>query len=372
VAPLMVWYSQEARMYSLMMLLGVIAMWAQIRIVRRGGTTFVWSVYALASVALVWTQYFGLFQVIVQQVAFAAVVYGRRRRQDPRAPLLVGWLITGAIIAVALAPLVPFAHQQFVVNQTAGKGFGGPQQVGTGASSATAHLGVYSALANLIWAVWGYHSDPTMALLAALWPIGMLAALVLLGRRRQGVTSLLVAAVIGPGLAMFALGLVKRNLFDVRYLSTTVPILFVLVARLVTGIATRRALVALATAALVATLVGGLVDQQYNGANPRIYDFSQALQRVDAEARPGDLLLYDPSDLVRVVQYYSPHVRAQPLRSDVGSAGTTGRVFLLASRSLMNGSQDAGDLRHALIVLGARHRLLSRRYLANVEVWTFR
>jgi Dolichyl-phosphate-mannose-protein mannosyltransferase len=372
VAPFMVWYSQEARMYSLMMLLGVVAMWAQIRILRRGGNAFVWSLYALASVALVWTQYFGLLQVIVQQAAFAAVVYGRRRRHDPRASLLAGWLITGAAIAVALAPLVPFAHQQFIVNQTAGRGFGGPQQVGTGASSATAHLGVYSAVANLIWAIWGYHSDPTMALLAALWPLGMLAALLLLGRRRQGATSLLVAAVIGPGLAMFALGLVKRNLFDVRYLSTTVPLLFVLVARMVTGIATRRALVALATTALVGTLVWGLLDQQYNGANPRIYDFSQALQRVDSEERPGDVLLYDPSDLIRVVQYYSPHVHAQPLRSSLGSAGTTGRVYVLASRSLMNGPQDTDDLSHALIVLGERHRLISRRLLANVEVWTFR
>ena len=59
----------------------------------------------------------------------------------------------------------------------------------------------------------------------------MLFALVMLGRRHQRATTLLLLAVLGPGVALFALGLVKRDLFDIRYLSTIVPVLFVLLAR---------------------------------------------------------------------------------------------------------------------------------------------
>ena len=70
LAPIMIWYSQEARMYTLLMLFGVLALWAQVRIFRGGGR-LAWVLYVLASVAMVWTQYFGAFQVVVQQLAFA-------------------------------------------------------------------------------------------------------------------------------------------------------------------------------------------------------------------------------------------------------------------------------------------------------------
>ena len=57
-----------------------------------------------------------------------------------------GWLATAAAIVVWVAPLAPFAFQQFMVNQTAGKGFGAPSQVGTAASLSGNHLAVYSML----------------------------------------------------------------------------------------------------------------------------------------------------------------------------------------------------------------------------------
>ena len=40
-----------------------------------------------------------------------------------------------------------------------------------------------------------------------------------------------------------------------------------------TGITKRSAAVAAIAALLLASLAGGLVDQQFNGANPRTYDF---------------------------------------------------------------------------------------------------
>jgi len=370
VAPIMVWYSQEARMYALLMLLGVIALWAQVRVLNRGGR-LVWAVYALSSIALVWTQYFGALQVVVQQLAFVYFIRTRHRRREPVRGLVVGWAVTLAAIIVWLAPLAPFAYQQFHVNQTAGKGFGAPQQVGNATALSGNHLSIYAAIANLIWAVWGYHSNPAMALLAALWPLGMLFALVLLGRRHQRMTTLLVAAVVIPGTVMFALGMVKRNLFDIRYLSTAVPVLFVLIARMVTGISRRTATAVAGAALVMATLLVGLVDQQYNGTNPRTYDFRQALLPVEATARPGDIIIYDPADLREVVQYYAPTpvltpAGALPDRPTGGHA-----VFVLASPSLMNGPSDTGALSKALTSLRAHDRLVMHKNLANVEIWEF-
>jgi O-antigen/teichoic acid export membrane protein len=371
VAPIMVWYSQEARMYALLMLFGVIAMWAQLRILRSGGR-LPWVIYTLASVALVWSQYFGALQVVVQQLAFLWVIGRRYRSGRPVRGLVIGWAVSAVTMVVLIAPLVPFAYQQFMVNQTGGKGFGAPQQTGSAASLSNNHLTIYSALANLLWAVWGYHSNAAMALLAALWPLGMLFALVLLGRRHQRVTTLLVAALLIPGVIMFALGSVKQNLFDIRYLSTTVPILFVLLARMVTGISRRTVGVAIGCGVLLLTLVVGLVDQQFNGANPRTYDFRAALAPIEAQARANQaVILYDPVDLREVIQYYAPRPTLETVAGHAHQpAGTT--IYVLASPALMNGAADKSTLNRAVTELRAHHHLVVHQHLPNVELWEFR
>ncbi|HEY3845415.1 MAG TPA: glycosyltransferase family 39 protein [Acidimicrobiales bacterium] len=370
LAPIMVWYSQEARMYALLMLFGVIALWAQVRIFRRGGR-LAWVIYAAASIAMIWTQYFGALQVVVQQAAFLYAIHARHRRGEGTRELMVPWAVSAAAIAVCLAPLAPFAYQQFMVNQTGGKGFGGPQQVGSAASLSGNHLTIYAALANLIWAVWGYHSNAVMALLAALWPLGMLFALVLLGRHQGRVTTLFVLAVLGPGLVMFCLGMVKRDLFDIRYLSTTVPVLVVLLARLVTAIPRTVVAVTMGAVVLMASMTVGLIDQQYNGANPRTYDFRGALAAVEAQARPGDVVYYDPVDLREVVEYYAPRLVLEPLSSKPGRPVAGHRSFVVTSPSLTNGPADKAKLTGFLSTLRAEGRAPHHRKFSNVETWEF-
>ena len=370
VAPIMVWYSQETRMYALLMLFGVIAIWAQVRIFRGGGR-LVWVVYVIASVAMVWTQYFGAFQLVVQQFAFAFACYTKLRRKEPVRHLVVPWVISCLAIAACLAPLLPFAYQQYVVNQTGGKGFGGPQQVGSATAISGNQLNIYSALAVLIWGIWGYQPTPVMMLVAALWPLGMLFALVILGRRHQRMTTLLVLAVLGPGVAMFALGLVKRDLFDIRYLSTTVPVLFVLLARLLSAIPRRTLALTACTTVVLVSLVAGLIDQQYNGANPRTYDFNGALASVEAEARPGDVVYYDPSDLNEVVGYYAPRLVLKPLSAQPPPRSNR-RIFVVASPSLMNGASNRAALSSFLAGLQSQGRSESHQSFPNVETWEFR
>jgi hypothetical protein len=200
----------------------------------------------------------------------------------------------------------------------------------------------------------------------------MLFALGLLGRRRQPVTTLLVIAVVIPGAVMFGLGVVKRDLFDIRYLSTTIPLLFVLIARSVTGVIRSRRLLVATTGLLVASMIAGLGDQQLNGSNPRLYDFRGALHGVNAQARPGDVLVFDPLDLRGVIQYYSPHLRLAAVGPAPPVTAGSHTVFVLASRPLMNGSSDNAVLGGVLHQLRARDRLVSQRHLSNVDLWEFR
>ncbi len=73
VSPLLVWYSQEVRMYAFVTLFGLLALLTQLRVMRNG-TMLNWAAYILATAALLWSHYFGLLLIGVQQLIFVGVL----------------------------------------------------------------------------------------------------------------------------------------------------------------------------------------------------------------------------------------------------------------------------------------------------------
>ena len=179
IAPFGVWYSQEARMYSLFMLFAALAVGAQVQALRRGRTVD-WVLYGAATAAMLWTQYFAVLPVLVQQRRSPSCcgVTGHDRRA-PRT-LLRGWLVASAVVAVASLPLMPILLDQLAAYSNRGVGLT-PGQAGRGSSTLGSSISIYAVGANLIWATLGYHADGAMVQLAALWPLLMLLALVMLG-----------------------------------------------------------------------------------------------------------------------------------------------------------------------------------------------
>src|SRR5690606_28942961 len=111
-----------------------------------------------------------------------------------------------------------------------GAGLSLPGTAGTDASAAAGGLSTYSAIANALWAVVGYHNDDVMVRLGALWPLAMLGALLLLGRRLRTSTGLVLAVALVPGLVLFAVAHTKRDLFELRYFVLAAPLLLLVVA----------------------------------------------------------------------------------------------------------------------------------------------
>ena len=355
VAPFPVWYSDEARMYAFFMLFATLAIWMQVRAVRRGRTAD-WVGYALASAALLWNQYFSVLLVLTQQAAFAILVLRGHRG------LLRGWLGSAALLALLVAPLAPFALAQFHANEAAGKGFEGvPSQAGAAASqqAGLAKPAVYGALTNAVWAVFGYHSDATMTRIAALWPLGILGALALLGRGRSRATLLLVACALVPMVALFVLGQKKPFIFEVRYFCAAVPIALLLIGRLVTGWVRPAAAAASITVATAGLMGVAAADQQLNQSNPRTYDFRGALAAIRSAARPGDVVVYTPQYLNTVIAYYGSDLRSHPIDTGVPTRRSSGRVFVLAS------FQDKAPYR-----LQARKTLLALRHQGRHVITT--
>jgi mannosyltransferase len=102
VSPVLVWYSLDARAYGLLVLTGLLSVWGFACLLERESPRR-YLAWAAASIACVWTHYFGVFLVGAEVVILLAVRPAMRGRT-------VVWSV---VIAVCLTPLVPLAsHQQ--------------------------------------------------------------------------------------------------------------------------------------------------------------------------------------------------------------------------------------------------------------------
>ena len=228
---------------------------------------------------------------------------------------------------------------------------------------------MYALGANGLWAVVGYHSDLVMTQIAALWPLLLLVGLGALGRGRSARTTALLTCIAVPTAAFVAAGFVKRDLFELRYFSAVVPLVLVLLARGLTTAFPRPRPQIVAAVLAVGVLAGGLVDQQLNGANPRRYDFERALDRIEADAEPGDVVLYEPDYLAAVVEYYAPGIDARPI-DDRDRVPRHARTWVLATTRVADDRATSARVGDALADLEQRDRRVVDEFtVPNVHVW---
>jgi Dolichyl-phosphate-mannose-protein mannosyltransferase len=320
VSPLLVWYSQEVRMYTFATLFGLLAVLTQLRAIRKGGMGN-WAAYILATAALLWSHYFGVLVIAVQQLIFVGVIVYRRRNNEPVRPLALGFAYSLAVLAMELVPFIVFLNHQY---QSTSSAAGSP-------SGAYHYLSFYSVLSNVAWSLWGYQPDATTVLLAALWPLFLLGSLVLLGRGGSRQTTALAAAAIGLVVLVIFVSAFDRSLFEVRNFLLLVPLMLLVIARLVTGWLRSPRARLLVAGGVTLTLVLGLADEQLNKSNPRLFDFRGAIQDIKAIGGPSTLVLYEPSDMRYVLEYYAPKLRSQPLTTAVTAQREGSPIFVLAS-----------------------------------------
>jgi hypothetical protein len=319
-----------------------------------------WAAYIAATAALLWSHYFGLLLIAVQQLIWVGLLVHKWRSSEPVRPLLLGFAYSLAVLVIQLIPLLTFAQKQF--DSTAGAA-GSPAGTFEG-------LSFYAVVSNIAWALWGYHPDGITELLAAGWPLLLLLSLLLLGRGGSRQTIILGLAALAPIVILIAVALFDRELFEVRYFLVAVPLLFLLMARLVTGwVRNPRARLAVA-GVVVLTLLLGLWDEQSNDGNPRLYDFRGALEEIEKDAGPRSLVLYEPPDMRYVLEYYAPGLRSRPLRDGDPSRREGSPVFVLAS---FQDNQAFFDRTNRIVgKMDFERRLLREFETPQAKVWEFR
>ncbi|WP_420642993.1 glycosyltransferase family 39 protein [Candidatus Leptofilum sp.] len=100
ISPFYIWYSQEARMYSFLPALLILAHWA-LAVAIQKKKLLPWLLYALLMIAAVATHYFSLFVIIAHYIFF--VLHFRQLR-----PQTIRWFLTMLLVGLCLLPLAWF------------------------------------------------------------------------------------------------------------------------------------------------------------------------------------------------------------------------------------------------------------------------
>ena len=102
VSPMHIWYSQEARGFSLSVSLVMLIVYTFILALKKN-RVYLWTGFVISSILALYTNYFSFFIIILVGILFLSKSYR---------PLLRHYLASLCLISVALLPLIPIFFQQ--------------------------------------------------------------------------------------------------------------------------------------------------------------------------------------------------------------------------------------------------------------------
>jgi Dolichyl-phosphate-mannose-protein mannosyltransferase len=359
IAPALVWYSQEASEYALVALFSALAVVGAVRVILHGRPND-WVLHAIAASLAVWAGWSGIFVVAAIELGFLAVVIHRRRDGQPTGYFTTAWAVDTLALGCQLLALVILFASQLAHNG----GLSGVTDVSASGVS------FYTTVSNVSYGLLGFHPGTVTGIVSALWPLGMLASLVAIGREAGNRAWLLLGCALAPAVGVFALGIAVPGAFDVRYALPAVPLLLVLIAHVATAWPRSRTGRTLVVGGILLLLAGALVDQQLDPRNPRRYDYSKAFAHVQRDATPGAAVLYEPATLRPVVSRYGPGLHAATLSTRLPTKAQASSVFVVTS---FENSPRLTALRNREIgALRATRHLVRHSSYSGVEVWWFR
>jgi len=319
VSPLHVWYSQEARMYSLALALGLAVMLALTAVIaRRESSSWPWVSYALGGALALYAHFYTSFVLILANLAFGEWWLVRVGREGWRAMrgVMVRWVAVQGAILLFFLPWGRFVAEQYVTNATYWHGALSLGQIvrdtalafvaGDRAHPPLAQAGAIALIAVALWGLWtAARKDDGLTRLG-------------LGGGERALWLLLWVAV--PVAALFAISH-NRPKFAPRYLLPALPALLLLVAAggmslasLVCGrglsprFQIKRWLAAaglLVSGVLIAGASIPSLQRQYLDETVARPDFRAAVSYVQDHVLPGDIVVLIGGHSLPAFDYYA-------------------------------------------------------------------
>ena len=383
-SPYFIWYSQEARMYSMMLFFGLLSVGC-LALSLRHGTPARWTAYFAVTLLGLFSHYFFAFLVIGEVLYFVVFeVFGRLAALGPERrarwsrpwrafsdlPALAPWLVAVVAMGLALGAWVIWAV--ILPEVTAGKGplISSITSSGLGYGQLAPSFAVRfnDVVLVLVEMTTGFHPEPAMFGLVAMWPLIIYLTLLLLGRlspmRRE--TVLLVWCASGA-LLVFAIGQWQGQVLASRYFMALAAPAALLVARLVDRIPARGRAV-IVTIGVALALVAW-TDQSFDRANVMRYDDREAIAYVARIYRPGDVIVYEPFYTDVIFAYYLPK---DLVAYDFPQRGDFGVVRNAKGQIGQDLARVTASSRRVWLVLGYQNIAALRGDTYNTTQWLLR
>lgn len=323
-SPYHIWYSQEARMYSMMFFFAMMSLGFMARALDTNHASDWWG-YAVFTLLGMFTHYFFSFFVL-GEVAFYVlfVLIGghlKRRRDDttvldwrrPRTlfdevPTFGPWLLAMVILAVlfslwlsrsVLMPTVNDAPTNALTASAAGSGLGYGQEE---PSLAWRIDDVWLVIVELLA---GFHAGPAMYSMVAMWPLIISFSLVVTDFLRPvGKRSMLPPVAACGILVIAALGMWQGQVLASRYFIAVSAPAFLIAAAILADLPRHVRPIVIGAVILLSLVMWA--NQSFDSENRMRYDTREVIAAVMDGYQEGDVVIYEPFYLRPVVAYYLP------------------------------------------------------------------
>ncbi len=286
LAPVYLWYGQEARPYALLITLSLISVYALLRLVAPDGSKakqVTWgTAYILSTGAMVYTHYSGLFLLGFQGLFLLAVVI--RQRRSWLVPLLAG-------AGVLVVPMIPF-----IVHR-----------MGTGAEKDY----FFVPLRTILWDLAnGFSLGLSVRAEQVWWLDGLflliaLVGLVALARSgRCGWTLWIIGYLAVPILTLYVASYVKPMYMGVRHLLIISPAYYLALGLGLAALARWRRPALLAGLAIIVVGTGYSTGNYFTDPAYLKDDHRGLAKYLEEHVRPGDVVVVDGAVRAYVLDFY--------------------------------------------------------------------
>ena len=364
LAPLHVWYSQEARYYAQWAFLTTASYWALLRAVDTRRHRWAWAGYWLATALSLYTFILSFFVMFCQ-----AISAWRLQRLRPGQHVLRNCIGVQLLATISAAPVI------WMIVNTLGRTTGAIRTKQLAAVPYT--FFAYAAGYTSGPTVASLHSQPSVSRILTDYPVVILFGLVfvpliVLGVRRAMREPIAAAVVLpwcfGPSVLMFVTSLASNVGFQTRYAVVALPA-FVLVVAL-GALAIRTApLRWIATSAVTVCYLFSLANSYWNPQYDK-EDARQAVARLQS-AGFNDAPVVVIGDVWPAVAHYGPQLRVLKFISCDGEFDQA-RVFALDEAStvwLVAGRDWFQEAPRCLQRLSRHRATIARDSVQGIDLW---
>jgi len=360
ISPLYLWYSQEARMYTMLTFLGLLSFYSLLRILTSGvkrktsnvkypisniqpstSNLQLTIIYIVSSVAMLATHYLGFLILLAELVIFLSSIRNARRRPEPfdklRTPPAEGWRRVVIPVLGVLLIAVPILYYGFSIlpkGEMAGFRFIPLLELLRDVSNSFS-LGISVQAERVLAVHWVFRAVLLIGVLAIVWrTFRRLPTLRREGVPRSGQASNIqypisvpkpptsnkalpaLIYLLAPVLAIYLVSYVRPAYMNIRHLIMVSPAFYLILA---VGMVVIRKQWPLVFASCLALMIAGSAHstQQYFSNEKYAKDDHRAWgEYLKAHAQPGDVIVLDPPHTSQIYQYYA--VSSRDVTADAG------------------------------------------------------